>query len=173
MTNHVHLVIDPCDNIDAIGLLMKRIGGRQTRYTNKLENRTGSLWEGRLKSSPIPANKYLLAGCRYVELNPVKARMVEFPWKYPWSSSRVKTMAKKQDWLDCYPFYTSLDRTKKKRQEAYKHWLLDSISENETTLICEAVQRGQLAGRSKFRDQVSKMIRRCIGSRGPGRPKKN
>ncbi len=63
MTNHVHLVIDPGDDVDNLGLLMKRIGGRQTRYINKLEKRTGSLWEGRYKSSLIQANQYLLACC--------------------------------------------------------------------------------------------------------------
>ncbi len=131
MTNHIHLVIDHCDNIDAIGLLMKRIGGRQTRYINKLEERTGSLWEGRFKSSPIQAYRYLLACCRYVELNPVRAGMVALPWDYLWSSCSVKTGGKQQDWLDRDPYYTSLGRTKKKREEACKNWLLESIPEHE------------------------------------------
>ena len=53
---------------------MKRFAGRQTRYVNYLERRTGSLWEGRYKSSPIETNSYLLACCRYVELNPIEKR---------------------------------------------------------------------------------------------------
>ena len=69
MTNHVHLVIDPGDAPENLALLMKRVAGRQTCYVNKLEKRSGSLWEGRYKSSPINANEYLLACCRYVELN--------------------------------------------------------------------------------------------------------
>jgi REP element-mobilizing transposase RayT len=47
MTNHVHLLLDPGDDLKSIGLLMKRLAGRQTRYVNKQEHRTGSLWEGR------------------------------------------------------------------------------------------------------------------------------
>ena len=43
MTNHVHLLLDPGDDIKSIGLLMKRLAGRQTRFINKQENRTGSL----------------------------------------------------------------------------------------------------------------------------------
>jgi len=46
MTNHVHLVIDPGDDPKNLGLLMKRVTGRQTRFVNKIEKRSGSLWEG-------------------------------------------------------------------------------------------------------------------------------
>ena len=70
MTNHIHLVIDPSDQAENLSLIMKRIAGRQTRYINTLEKRSVSLWEGRFKSSAISANEYLLACCRYVELDP-------------------------------------------------------------------------------------------------------
>ena len=69
MTNHVHLIVDPGDSIASISYLMKRLAARQTRYVNKLERRTGSLWEGRYKISPIDTDVYLLACCRYVEMN--------------------------------------------------------------------------------------------------------
>jgi len=75
MTNHIHLIVDPGEEPDNLALLMKRVTGRQTRLVNYLEKRTGSLWEGRYKSSPIDTNEYLLACCRYVELNPVRAKM--------------------------------------------------------------------------------------------------
>ena len=63
MTNHVHLLIDPGENERNLANLMKRIAGRQTRYVNKIEKRTGSLWEGRYKSSPVSTGEYLLACC--------------------------------------------------------------------------------------------------------------
>ena len=53
MTNHIHLIVDPGKDVKAIGRLMKRVNGKQTRFVNNLEKRTGSLWEGRYKSSPI------------------------------------------------------------------------------------------------------------------------
>ncbi len=53
MTNHVHLLLDPGDDVKSIGLLMKRLAGRQTRYVNKQEHRTGLLWEGRYKMSIV------------------------------------------------------------------------------------------------------------------------
>ena len=104
-------MIDPGDAPENLGLLMKRVAGRQTRYVNMLEKRSGSLWEGRYKSSPISANEYLLACCRYVELNPVRAGMVDDPAKYRWSSCTAKVGLKKQVWLDFDPFYLSLGRS--------------------------------------------------------------
>ncbi len=52
MTN-AHLILEPGDAIAGLGQLMKRLAGRQTRFVNRQELRTGTLWEGRYKSSPI------------------------------------------------------------------------------------------------------------------------
>ena len=60
MTNHVHLLVAP-EEIAGLGQLMKRLAGRQTRYHNRLEGRTGTLWESRYKSSPVDTDDYLLA----------------------------------------------------------------------------------------------------------------
>ena len=101
MTNHVYLIVDPGEDGGNLARLMKRVAGRQTRYLNKLEKRTGSLWEGRFKSSTISADKYLLACSRYVELNPVRAGIVADPGDYRWSSYGSKTSDKKEAWTDC------------------------------------------------------------------------
>jgi putative transposase len=75
MTNHVHLILVP-DDREGLGQLLKRRAGRQTRHHNKLECRSGTLWEGRYKSSLVQQAFYLRACCRYLELNPVRAQMV-------------------------------------------------------------------------------------------------
>lgn len=173
MSNHVHLIIDPGDKVENLGLLMKRIAGRQTRYVNKIEKRTGSLWEGRYKSSPINANEYLLACCRYVELNPLRAGMVEDPTHYPWSSCSAKTGTKKVPWLDLDPFYLGLGKTSAERRKKYRQWLYDTIPEGEWKLIREAAKRGQLTGSRNFEEEISQKLGREIVLRGPGRPKKN
>lgn len=71
MTNHVHLLLDPGDDIKSIGLLMKRLAGRQTRFVNKQENRTGSLWDGRYKMSIVDRIKLICPGFRVIV--PVRA----------------------------------------------------------------------------------------------------
>ena len=177
MTNHVHLVIDPGDNPENLGLLMKRVAGRQTRFVNRMEKRSGSLWEGRYKSSPINANEYLLACCRYIELNPVRAGIVEDPGQYRWSSCPVKFLtgtdlkSVPKVWLDLDPFYLSLGNSPTDRAEKYCKWLKETIPESESKLIREAVQRGQLTANRKFSREISEKLGRRVELRGPGRPR--
>lgn len=173
MTNHVHLVIDPGEHPEHLGLLMKRLAGRQTRYVNALEKRSGSLWEGRFKSSPVQADAYLQACCRYVELNPVRAGMVDDPADYRWSSCPAKTGCVELPWLDLDPFYLSRGRSKALRADRYAAWLRETIPEAEWRLIREATQRGQLTAHERFAEELSERYGRRLGRRGPGRPKKD
>lgn len=147
MTNHVHLLLAPSDSM-GIGKLMKRLAGRQTRHHNRLEGRSGTLWEGRYKSSLVDSDSYLLACCRYIELNPVRARMVENPEDYPWSSCRHRFGSTAGDWLDLDPCYLLLGSTDADRQVRYRRFLREAIPDGEWSLIREAVQRGQLARRA-------------------------
>ena len=104
MTNHVHLLLAPGEAIAGLGQLMKALAARATRYRNRLEGRTGTLWESRYKSSVVESDTYLLACCRYIELNPVRARMVAEAGDYPWSSYRTRiTDQSDSDWLDMDP----------------------------------------------------------------------
>jgi putative transposase len=171
MTNHIHLIVDPGNKIENLSLLMKRVSGRQTRYTNKQEKRSGTLWEGRYKSSPINKDEYLLACCRYVELNPVRAGMVDEPEKYMWSSYRYKAGIENLHWLDLDQCYMDLGLTKKEREERYREWVKDSMPEGECELIRKAVQRGQLTGSHRFVEYVAEKIGRLIKFQGQGRPK--
>ncbi len=85
---------------------------------------------------------YLLACCRYIELNPVRAGMVDVPEKYKWSSYRNKIGIKNSDWMNFDPCYQGLGKTEKERAEGYKEWVQGSIPEGEWRLIRQSVQRG-------------------------------
>ncbi len=172
MTNHVHLVIEPSEDERRLAQLMKRIAGRQTRYVNKLEKRTGSLWEGRYKSSPISTNEYLLACCRYVELNPVRAGIVGEPGGYRWSSYGRKIGSQNEDWLDFDPCYLGLAGSAKKRADKYRDWVAGTIPEGEWELIRQSLQRGQLTGSNRFVDEIEQKIEKRVEFRGQGRPRK-
>lgn len=78
MTNHVHLLLTPAES-GAPSRLMQSLGRRYVQYANRFYRRTGSLWEGRYKSSVVQADSHLLACSRYIELNPVNAGMVIDP----------------------------------------------------------------------------------------------
>ena len=170
MTNHIHLVVDPGDHPANLGLLMKRVAGRQTRRVNTLERRSGSLWEGRYKSSPIEIDHYLLACCRYIELNPVRARMVASPSRYRWSSYRARIGEIENKWLDRDPCYLALGDTEMDRQLRYSTWVSTGVPANELRLIRQAVQRGQLTGGDRFIAEIEARIGRRVGACGRGRP---
>lgn len=88
MTNHVHLVVTP----RASGGLARAIGDahrRYTRYRNCSEGVRGYLFQGRFFSCPLD-ERHLIAAVRYVERNPVRARIVAEAWVYPWSSAAYR-----------------------------------------------------------------------------------
>jgi putative transposase len=171
MTNHVHLLVAP-EDMTGLGQLMKRLAGRQTRYHNRLERRTGTLWESRYKSSPVDSDSYLLACARYIELNPVRARIVGSPEEYLWSSCRYRLGHAQCVWLDFDPCYLALGKTDEDRRQRYSEFLRTAIPEGEWSLIREAVQRGQLTGTDRFVAQVETILGKRIENRSRGRPSK-
>lgn len=171
MTNHVHLLLQPGEAIAELGRFMKALSARMTRHFNRLEKRTGTLWESRYKSSPVQTEQYLLACCRYIELNPVRARMVDTPGAYRWSSYNARMGGKGTDWIDLDPMYLALSDEEAIRQQKYQAFLEAGIPSAEWALIHEAVKRGQLTGNNKFTEQVEQIVGRRIQTRGPGRPK--
>ena len=168
MTNHVHLVLQPEQNNRAIGQLMKRLAGRQTRYVNQQEKRTGSLWEGRYKLSIVDRDAYLLQCCRYVELNPVKAAMVLKAEDYSWSSYKAKVGLFDSPLLDLDPCYQALKHPKIQ----YKQFVEEGISDEEQSFIAERLSRSQLTGGSKFMEEIEHRTGIRLVARPPGRPRK-
>lgn len=171
MTNHVHLIVDPGPDPERLGKLMKRVAGRQTRYVNRLEGRSGSLWEGRFKSSPIDSNSYLLACCRYVEMNPVVVGLCANPADYLWSSCRSKVGEKEFSWLDFDPLYLDFGHDESERRQRYRQFLRMAASSQERDMIRLAVQRGQLTGSGRFVDEIEQKLGQRIELRGQGRPR--
>lgn len=171
MTNHVHLVIDPGSDPESLGKLMKKVAARQTRYVNRKEGRSGTLWEGRYRSSIICKETYLLACCRYVEMNPVRACMVSHPGEYCWSSYKEKT-GEDSKLLDPDPSFLALAADEHQRKKAYEKWVLSSIPDGEWERIREAVQRGHLTGTHRLEEEVAKRLGIRLEMKKPGRPRK-
>ena len=91
MTNHVHLLMTP-GHKDSASKMMQNLGRCYVLAFNRIHERTGTLWEGRFRSYPVATENYLFACYRYIELNPVRAGMVESPEEYPWSSFRTNAL---------------------------------------------------------------------------------
>lgn len=170
MTNHVHLLLEPGDSLSGLSQLMKTLAARATRYRNRLEGRSGTLWESRFKSSVVQSDEYLLACSRYIELNPVRARLVPHAENYLWSSY-TQHVGGEDAWLDFDRCFEALGNSNAERRARYRNFLDQQSTFEENSLIREALQRGQLTGNTRFVDEVERLTGLRIERRGPGRPK--
>src|SRR6478672_9092085 len=97
MTTHFHLIVTPTES-PALSLMMKELGERYVKYFNREAERSGTLWNGRYRSLVIGDERYWLTCLRYVEQNPVRARMVQVPGDYRWSSYGAHAFGRWEDW---------------------------------------------------------------------------
>jgi putative transposase len=173
MTNHVHLLLAPGNSVTGLGQLMKGLAGRMTRYRNKQEGRTGTLWESRYKSSVVQTDAYLLACSRYIELNPVRAQMVQHARDYPWSSLHLRLNdTAESHWLDEDLCFNELGSTHAERVARYITFMEQAVPSSELQLIRDALQRGQLTGNPRFIDEIQQITGLRISHRARGRPAK-
>lgn len=119
MTNHVHLLLTHA-RAGAVSRMMQSLGRSYVRYVNEHYQRSGTLWEGRFKSTLVDTERYFLAVSRYIELNPVRAGMVEHPMNYPWSSYRSNALGESTELLTPHPCYLTLGGSDHQRQVCYR-----------------------------------------------------
>ncbi|MFK8067414.1 MAG: transposase [Gammaproteobacteria bacterium] len=173
MTNHIHLLITPKEK-NGVSRVMQSIGRYYVPYINDQYQTSGSLWEGRYKSSLIHEDEYLLACMRYIELNPVVANMVKHPRHYRWSSYRINGEGKEKDKADKlitpHPLYLSLGKTADQRHVAYRALFKAHVDADEVKNIRAAVQTGTPLGNDAFRDKVEEKLKMKVGRDRRGRP---
>jgi putative transposase len=153
MTNHVYLLMT-APSIDGISQVMQNLGRYYVRYVNQTYQRTGTLWEGRFKSTLVDTERYLLTLYRYIELNPVRARMVEHPAAYPNAGDRNITL------LTPHPLYLALGNTKAERKSAYQSLFLSDLSVNTIQAIRDATNKAWALGDELFIEQVANTLSR-------------
>lgn len=169
MTNHAHLLLTPARH-DSASLLMKHLGQRYVQYINRTYRRSGTLWEGRFRSCLAQDETYVLACYRYIELNPVRARMVQHPGEYRWSSYRTNGQGGEDRRLTPHLEYLQLGRQADARQRAYRG-LFESHMEPELIAeIRQATNGNYVLGNDRFKDEVSRMLRRRVAPGKAGRP---
>lgn len=172
MTNHVHLLLTP-ESAQAPSLLLQSVGRRYVRYVNHVYRRSGTLWEGRYKSTLIDSDRYLLTCSRYIELNPVRARMVDRPGDYPWSSFHSNTGVSMNPMLSLHPIYLALGGTPESRALAYSALFDRHLDPRAIEEIREATETGIVLGNDRFREQVQSTLRRCVARQPHGGDRKS
>ena len=169
MTNHVHLLVTPKAQ-QSLALMMKHLGQRYVQYVNRTYQRSGSLWEGRFRSCLVQSNRYVFSCYRYIELNPVRAAMVEHPAEYRWSSYRVNAQGEACDLLSPHPTYLALAATRAKRAAVYRSLFNDVLPPDLVEELRAATTGNYAVGSARFkRDVEAALGRRAVPGRS-GRP---
>jgi len=150
MTNHVHLLVTP-NTEQGISQVMQSLGRYYVRYVNQVHGRTGTLWEGRYKSTLVDSEQYLLVLYRYIELNPVRAGMVDHPSEYPWSSFHHNAMNKKIQLVVPHALYQSLGTDRESRRAAYVALFDSYIPETSIQRIRDCTNKAWLLGDDDFK----------------------
>lgn len=145
MPDHAHLLITPPDEGSA-GNMMQRLGRRYVRWFNDRHHRSGTLWEGRYRSTVIEPGAWLLIASRYIELNPVRAGHVASAENYPWSSCRHHLGLEPDLLISDHALYWGLGNTPFDRQAAYRKLLEGGISMSELDDLRYAAHRGWMLG---------------------------
>lgn len=169
MTNHVHLLVSSAIAY-GISQMMQALGRRYVYYINRSYQRTGTLWEGRYKASLVDSEAYLLTCMRYIELNPVRARMVSHPGEYPWSSYEANGQGKQDILITPHPLYLALGASPGQRQVAYRELFRNHLDNDLLQEIREALNHELVLGRSYFKDKIEAVTNRQTRIGRPGRP---
>jgi putative transposase len=169
MTNHVHLLCTPrADN--AVSHMMQSLGRQYVRYFNFSYKRTGTLWEGRFKSCLVQEEDYLLQLYRYIELNPVRAGMVEKPSDYVWSSYPINALGKASELCTPHPLYLALGNEPKKRQASYRELFKHQIEGKFLEKIRVTINKGMAIGSELFKAEVENLTGGMMAAKKMGRP---
>ncbi len=169
MTNHVHILCT-LQQDGAVSQLMQALGRRYVRYYNYQYQRSGTLWEGRYKSCLVQAERYLLEVYRYIELNPVRAGMVNEPSEYCWSSYQINALGKSSDLCAPHPEYLRLGRDKDIRIKNYRALFAHHIDEDLLKEIRSGTNKGMAIGHDRFKEEIEALTGRRVKPKKAGRP---
>ena len=169
MTNHVHLLCTPRRG-GSLSLMMQSMGRSYVRYFNSEYLRTGTLWEGRYKSCLVQEDRYLLELYRYIELNPVRAEMVEDPGEYVWSSYQCNGLGKSSEMCMPHPEYQALGSNPEERRSNYRSLFSKHVGGELLEEIRLNTNKGLAIGNHRFKEEIEALTGRRVESKKRGRP---
>ena len=171
MTNHVHLLVTP-QNANSCGQMMQSLGRSYVRYFNDQYLRSGTLWEGRYKSTLVDTDAYFFTVARYIELNPVRAGMVAHPREHPWSSYASNAEGLVDPLLTQHSLYIALGTEASERQRRYQKFFEDDVDAEVENELREATNKGWAFGSDDFKSRLERSSNRPARSAGWGGARK-
>ena len=167
MSNHVHLLMTS-HTVNGISKVMQMVGRNYVRYINTTYQRSGTLWEGRFRSSLVQSQRYLLNVYKYIELNPVRAAIVAHPADYIWSSYQHNAGLKKIAVITPHEEYLNMGNSSETRAERYINLVTSPESESSTFNIRHCLNKSQIYGNDKFRQEIKENLKRRVEPGGHG-----
>ncbi len=150
MPNHVHLLAS-AEGASSLARAMQTLGRRYVRYLNTRLQRSGTLWEGRYRASPIDTDRYFFQCSRYIELNPVRARLADEPAGYRWSSYHANAIGNADALVKPHVLYLALAADERGRAAAYRDLFAENLSPTTLTAIRVATNGGWALGDDEFK----------------------
>jgi putative transposase len=164
MPNHFHLVVRPKEDGD-LSLWMHWLQNTHVRRYHQHYKTSGHIWQGRFKAFPIEADEHLLTVLRYVERNPVRAKLVRRAERWPWSSARWWTPeAERPSYLEPGPV---------ERPGDWLEWVNQPVTAGELETIRRSVHRGTPFGNAAWIQQTAEQLGLQATLRPRGRPRKS
>ncbi len=165
MTNHVHLLATPLE-AGAVSRAMQSVGARYVGYVNATQRRTGTLWEGRYRACLVDHDAYLLAACRYIDLNPVRAGIVSHPVAWRWSSYGALAGLRRDALVSAHPTLAMLGDAP---GPGYAQWC-GMVPDDAELAALRAATAGELAfGSDAFKTRIEATTARATRRRRPAR----
>ena len=169
MTNHVHILCT-ARTAEGVSRMMQSIGRQYVRYFNYTYQRTGTLWEGRYKYCMVQSEDYVLELYRYIELNPVRANMVNEPSEYPWSSYQINALGKESTLYTPHALYEALGSDAETRQVHYRELFKYHIDGKLIDDIRKSLNKGLALGSDRFKTEIEELTARRVTEGKRGRP---
>ena len=169
MSNHLHLLLTPQKD-QALSKMMQAVGRSYVQAFNKAQGRTGTLWDGRYRSTLIQTERYLLACMAYIDLNPVRAHMVAQPEDYAWSSYGFYTGRRSDRLITPHALYWGLGNTPFAREAAYAELVQAGISADQQGALTDATLSGWALGDPDFKASLQAQTQRRLTKGRAGRP---
>lgn len=171
MTNHVHLVLEIREKGGTLAEIMKGVNLSYARHFKREYGHIGHFWQDRYKSILISKDDYLLACASYVELNPVRAKMVGDPKEYKWSSYGVYAYGRECPLIDCNPIYKALSDEGNERRKKYREFVKGMLIEKDS--MKGEMERLTIYGDKKFVEKMEGTYNISARTKVVGRPRKN
>lgn len=169
MSNHVHLLATP-ETADGLPQMMQAVGRRYVRHFNDTQGRSGTLWEGRYRSTVIETDRYLLACMAYIDLNPVRAGLVAEAKDFPWSSHGHYIGQRVDKLITPHPLVWELGNTPFAREAAYADLVHAGLSGDQERALTDSALRGWVLGGPDFATALQAITPRRVGPKRAGRP---